>query len=37
MSGKTIFDKIWEKHVVEKIENGPRSVVYRQTINSRSN
>jgi 3-isopropylmalate/(R)-2-methylmalate dehydratase large subunit len=23
MSGKTIFDKIWEKHVVEKIENGP--------------
>lgn len=23
MSGKTLFDKIWEKHVVEHIENGP--------------
>jgi 3-isopropylmalate/(R)-2-methylmalate dehydratase large subunit len=23
MSGKTLFDKIWEKHVVERIENGP--------------
>jgi 3-isopropylmalate/(R)-2-methylmalate dehydratase large subunit len=23
MPGKTLFDKIWEKHVVEHIENGP--------------
>jgi len=30
MSGKTIFDKIWEKHVVEKIENGPE-VLYIDT------
>jgi 3-isopropylmalate/(R)-2-methylmalate dehydratase large subunit len=25
--GKTLFDKIWEKHVVQKIEGGP-SVLY---------
>jgi 3-isopropylmalate/(R)-2-methylmalate dehydratase large subunit len=25
--GKTLFDKIWDQHVVEKIENGP-SVLY---------
>lgn len=30
MSGKTIFDKIWEKHVVEKIDNGPE-VLYIDT------
>ncbi|MBR2649394.1 MAG: 3-isopropylmalate dehydratase large subunit [Sediminibacterium sp.] len=28
--GKTLFDKIWDKHVVEKIENGP-SVLYIDT------
>lgn len=27
MAGKTLFDKIWDKHVVEEIENGP-SVLY---------
>src|ERR1700722_17018608 len=25
--GKTLFDKIWEKHVVKQIDNGP-SVMY---------
>jgi 3-isopropylmalate/(R)-2-methylmalate dehydratase large subunit len=28
--GKTLFDKIWDKHVVEKIDNGP-SVLYIDT------
>ncbi|MEN9598527.1 MAG: hypothetical protein RL596_838 [Bacteroidota bacterium] len=28
--GKTLFDKIWDKHVVEKMENGP-SVLYIDT------
>lgn len=23
MAGKTLFDKIWDSHIVEKIENGP--------------
>lgn len=27
MAGKTLFDKVWDSHVVEKIDNGP-SVVY---------
>jgi 3-isopropylmalate/(R)-2-methylmalate dehydratase large subunit len=27
LAGKTLFDKIWDSHVVEKIDNGP-SVVY---------
>lgn len=27
MSGKTLFDKIWDAHVVQEIENGP-SVLY---------
>ncbi len=27
MAGKTLFDKIWDKHVVEEIEGGP-SVLY---------
>ncbi|MFO7658855.1 MAG: 3-isopropylmalate dehydratase large subunit [Bacteroidales bacterium] len=27
MAGKTLFDKIWDSHVVEQIENGP-SVLY---------
>jgi 3-isopropylmalate/(R)-2-methylmalate dehydratase large subunit len=27
LAGKTLFDKIWDKHVVEEIENGP-SVLY---------
>ncbi len=27
MAGKTLFDKVWDSHVVEQIENGP-SVLY---------
>jgi 3-isopropylmalate/(R)-2-methylmalate dehydratase large subunit len=30
MSNKTLFDKIWEKHVIKKIEGGP-SVLYIDT------
>ncbi|ANI88639.1 3-isopropylmalate dehydratase large subunit [Arachidicoccus ginsenosidimutans] len=30
MTGKTLFDKIWEKHVVKQIEGGP-SVLYIDT------
>lgn len=29
-SGLTLFDKIWEKHIVQKIEDGP-SVLYIDT------
>jgi len=27
MAGKTLFDKIWDSHVIETIEDGP-SVLY---------
>ena len=27
MSGKTLFDKIWDKHVVTTIPDGPAPVV----------
>ena len=27
MAGKTLFDKIWDAHVIEKIKDGP-SVLY---------
>ena len=32
--GKTLFEKIWEKHLVKNIEGGPSCIIYRQAFYS---
>ena len=32
--GKTLFDKVWDAHVVDVVENGPQVLYIDQTLNS---
>ena len=35
-NSKTLFDKIWDAHVVSTVENGPGRTVYRSALHPRS-
>lgn len=28
----TLFDKIWDAHIVQKVEDGPTQLVYRPSV-----